>query len=169
MKHLAVLAVLVVCLWPGAVAGQETQPFMLDSPTDRKIADYTSTVAVGTTLALDVIQAWKKDRDRGDGSHRFLWTEVCTIGMAGLAAEGTKRLVHRERPNGVDDQSYFSMHEAFAVAAVNAGWSFRVNIPLAIGVGLGRAFSGYHYWSDIASGALDGWLSRKACEKLLRV
>lgn len=122
----------------------------------RGAADWISTGLVGLQLGADVVHVWKQP-DRWSAVR----CEALRIGLTVGAAEVTKRLVHRTRPDGSDQMSFFSEHTALATVA--AGWNVSASIPIAFGAGYGRAAANKHYWSDIAVGAAVGILARKVC------
>lgn len=138
-----------------AVLAQETQPAAWSS--HRKIADAISTAAVAANIGGEVVAAWKApDRKRALG---------CVALRDGLvigATELTKVLVHRTRPDGSDNKSFYSEHTALAM--LNTGWKFQVSIPIAISAGYGRAAAGKHYGTDILVGAGVGVLASKLCQ-----
>lgn len=145
---------LVLVLLVAAPAAAEDQPAAWRSA--RGAADWISTGLVGLQLGADAVQAWRQP-DR--------WTavrcEALRIGVALAAAEVTKRVVARTRPDGSDARSFFSEHTDLATVA--AGWRLDVGIPIALHAGYLRAAANKHYWSDIAVGAAVGALARQVC------
>jgi membrane-associated phospholipid phosphatase len=146
--------VVLLALLAAAPARAEEQPAAW--PSHRALADSLSTAFTTMQLTADVVHAWRQP-DR--------WAAVrCSalrIGVALGAAELTKRVVDRTRPDGSDQRSFFSQHTALATAA--SGWSISAGIPIAFGAGYGRAAANKHYWSDIAVGAAVGLLARRVC------
>ena len=136
-------------------AQAETQPSAW-SPGSRATADKISTVLVVAQIAAETVANWREPN-----RWAALRCQGIRTGIVIGAAELTKRLVHRERPDGSDRYSFFSEHTG--LAAVNAGWRIEFGVPFTIGVGYGRAAADVHYWSDIGAGAVAGWAARKAC------
>jgi membrane-associated phospholipid phosphatase len=151
VKFLLVLA--LVCL-PAPVFAQEPTPFKWE--THAEIPQRISDVAVAANLAFD---AW----------HAFYHTDTrakvgfaCRNGLTFVAAEAVKRMVHRERPNGFDQKSFYSEHNAFAWGAVG-DQQRALSASLALVVAWGRQAGGMHYGSDVTVGASAGFLSRWIC------
>lgn len=138
-----------------AVLAQETQPAAWSS--HRKIADVASTAAVAANISGEVVAAWREP-NRGHALGCVALRNGIVIG----ATELTKAIVHRTRPDGSDDKSFYSEHTALAM--LNTGWEFQVSIPIAIGAGYGRAAAGKHYGTDILVGAGVGILASKICQ-----
>lgn len=109
---------------------------------------------------------------------------------AGLLAEGLKLVIRRGRPPDAPPDAYAwvpfaqgpfdsselgipSSHAAVAFGAAFAltrlhprtGW---VLLPLAVGCAMTRAWTGQHYLSDLAGGALVGWIVPAAISALHR-
>lgn len=144
---------LLVVLLPAAAHAQEPTPFRWETHT--AIPQRISDAAVYTNIGLDAWEAlYRTDA-------RARWSFACRTGLTFGLAEITKRLVHRERPNGVDDKSFYSMHTALATAA--AGYNSKIGASLALAVAWGRQAGGMHYGSDVAVGAGIGLLSRSVC------
>lgn len=148
---LCALVLLLVVVQP---ARAEDQPLAWDR--GRPVADWISTGLVGANIAGSTWHAWRAER-RGHA----LGCLALTNGLTLTVNEVVKRLVHRERPDGSDNKSFYSMHTA--LASVNAGWRVNVSIPIAIGAGYGRAAADKHFLSDIAVGAAAGGLTARIC------
>ena len=84
----------------------ETQPLAWGK--GRVVASHISDGLVGLNLGLDAWRAFRPDPDRVPRAWRF----ACRTGLTFGAAELTKRLVERERPDGSDRKSFYSMHTA---------------------------------------------------------
>lgn len=121
-----------------------------------KVADYTSTVLVGVNIGAEVISAWRQE----DKKHA-LGCVALRNGIAIGATELTKILVHRTRPDGSDNKSFYSEHTTLAV--LNSGWKFQFSIPIAIGAGTGRVVAKKHYVTDVLTGAGAGFLASRVC------
>ncbi|WP_115719615.1 phosphatase PAP2 family protein [Gallaecimonas mangrovi] len=85
-----------------------------------------------------------------------------SIGAAAATSVVTKQLVHEERPDHSDNQSFPSNHASAAFAAattltIRNGWQW--GIP-AYGVAtlsaVGRVEADRHYWKDVIAGAAIG-------------
>ncbi len=112
---------------------------------------------------------------------------LAAAGLGGLLAEGAKLLIRRQRPLDTEgayrfvafaertwDSSAFGLPSshagvafagAFALARLWPGTAW-VMLPWALGCGLTRVSVGQHFLSDIAGGAIAGWL---ACASLARL
>jgi hypothetical protein len=144
---------LATMLGTGApLCAQETQPLAWSN--HRKLADGISTGLVAANVFGEAVHSFRSN----DRRHAF-GCMALRNGIAVGAAEATKALVHRMRPDGSDDNSFFSEHTA--VAGVNAGWKY--GLTFTIGTGYGRAAANKHFLSDIGVGALDAWLSTRVC------
>lgn len=145
---------LIVALCSAPVAAQDAPSAW---PSEhRDVAAVMSWAAVSTNVAMDSFSAWKQP----DRKHAM----ACTLTRYALtvaAAQITKRLVGRERPDGSDAQSFYSGHTAWAF--VSSGWNWRIGIPIGISTGYLRTAANKHYWSDVAAGAGAGLLARKVC------
>lgn len=105
---------------------------------------------------------------------------VAAAGLAGLLAEGLKLLIRRQRPIDTDgayrflafaehtwDSSMFGLPSSHAAVAFAGAFALTrlwprvglVVVPWAIGCGLTRVSVGQHFLSDIAGGAIVGWLA----------
>ena len=112
---------------------------------------------------------------------------VAAAGLAGLLAEGLKLLIRRQRPIDTDgayrflafaehtwDSSMFGLPSSHAAVAFAGAFALArlwprvrwVMVPWAIGCGLTRVSVGQHFLSDIAGGAIVGWL---ACTAIVLV
>jgi membrane-associated phospholipid phosphatase len=125
-------------------------------PSHRGLADWLSTGAVATNIAMDTRASWTSP-----ARARAFRCEAIRIGLAAGVAEATKRLVHRRRPDGSDTMSFFSEHTALAAASAN-GWTF--GLGLTIGTGYGRLAANKHYTSDVIIGGMVGGLTHLACK-----
>lgn len=146
--------VLLVLLLAAPAAAQETQPLAWSD--GRRAADWISTGLVAGQLGAETRQAWRA-ADRRAALGCLGWRVGLTVGVAEL----TKRLVHRERPDGSDRHSFYSEHTALAVVAT--GWRVQVSVPVAIGAGYLRMGAGKHYATDVAVGAIAGLVAREVC------
>jgi membrane-associated phospholipid phosphatase len=144
----------LVALLIAAPVSAESNPLRWAS--NRKAADWLSTgLVAGNIVGETLASLHAPDRKHALGC------QALRTGIALGAAEGTKLLVHRTRPDGSDRKSFFSEHTA--LATVSTGWRFGVSIPIAMGAGYGRGAADKHYLTDIATGALVGLLARTVC------
>jgi membrane-associated phospholipid phosphatase len=102
--------------------------------------------------------AWGHDQD---------WTGVAQLGVGTLATVGTayglKQIVHEERPDHSDDQSFPSDTAALAFAPAaflwdRYGWQWGVPAYAAAAfVGWTRVDAKKHHWYDVAASAGIAW------------
>ncbi len=108
---------------------------------------------VGIPLIAGVISLVKGDNEgTAQWAEGALWT--------GVATHSLKFAVDAERPNGNDNNSFPSGHTsaAFQGAAflqMRYGWEYGVPAYAAASyVGYSRVHGDYHYWHDVAAGAV---------------
>lgn len=153
----AIWALLLVLLLP-ALAGAQigTEPLAWQ-PQHRHTADLLGTVAVYGQVGADTLTAFRSP-DRKSA----LLREGCRLGLAVGVSQGLKWAIPEWRPNGVDQQSFPSMHSA--VAAASSGWRYEFGVPIAAFVGLSRANANWHHlWPDVAAGWAIGALAQAVC------
>lgn len=82
--------------------------FRFGNPTARKVADYSSTVLVIVGLVAPCLdnRTWYCVKNEG-----------LQVGTAALTSEIAKYFIHRTRPDGSDNKSFFSEHSAIVCAA----------------------------------------------------
>lgn len=109
----------------------------------RDVADKVSTVMVAAAVVLPCVI---------DRTWTCVKKEAVHVGLSTALAEGLKLIVHRDRPNGVDNKSFFSMHTAIACSATYGTkvWEF------CPAVGYMRIASDWHWGSDVGTGAFVG-------------
>ncbi len=129
---------------PATVSAGEKTPSFPEGKA-RTAADWVSTGTLIGQMAANTITNL-----RGEGMQ---------VGLTIAVSQLTKRLTHRVRPDGSDDQSFFSEHTALAV--VSGGWSGSIAISLDTVVGLMRMGANRHHPSDVAVGALVGAVIKK--------
>lgn len=132
-----------------AFDGLFTPRLELPAP-DRKYAEWSSDLTVAASLAADTWYSWKQP-------HRTaaFTCQAIRDGTIVLVTELVKRLVHRERPNGVDALSFFSEHTAFAASATG-GYGIGFVLPITLGTASGRIAGGDHWASDTVVGGAFG-------------
>jgi membrane-associated phospholipid phosphatase len=109
-------------------------------------------VAIALPVVAGGISAWKDD---WTGVAQMLLVTGATVGTA----YGLKHLVHEQRPDGSNDQSFPSDTAALAFAPANYlwdryGWQYGVPAYAAAAfVGYSRVESKQHHWWDVAASA----------------
>lgn len=152
MRRSAWLLLLVMLIPAHSFA--ETQPLAWGS--HRTLAERLSDAAVWTNISLDTVHSWRSE-DRS-GAFRC---QALRMGVNVGATLAAKYAVHRVRPDGSNDHSFFSGHTANAMVA--SGWRLQVGIPIAVGAGYFRMAANKHFATDVAVGAAVGLLSRRVC------
>lgn len=109
----------------------------------------------GLAIALPVIAAgiaWQKD------DARLGWTELAAETLLTVGTSyGLKQVVHEERPNGSDDQSFPSDTTALAASGSSFlwgryGWQYGLPATLLTGlVAYSRVQARDHHWYDTAA------------------
>jgi len=122
------------------------------------ISDVGAGVLVGSALAIPAIREdWPGFRQAG-----------YSVGLAGGLATLGKAVVHEQRPDQSDNNSFPSGHTAVAFASattmyIRYGWEWGVPAyALATLTGAARVAADKHYWWDALAGAAigggSGWL-----------
>lgn len=147
MRALKLSAVLLLlCLQMPTYAQSTADTAMRDAlrwSDHRDVADKVSTVMVGAAVVLPCLINRTWDCVKHEAVH---------VGLSTGLAEATKLFVHRVRPNGVDDKSFFSMHTAIACSATYGTKVWEI-CPT---VGYLRMASDWHWGSDVGTGAFVG-------------
>jgi len=146
------VALLLVLVTAAPTVADEPNPFRW--PTHRQLADRLSDVLVGVQIAAEFREAWRED-DRSRALR--CWGLKNAIGYG--VNEGVKRLIKRNRPDGSDAKSFWSMHSMGAAQNGGEGW----RLALTVNVGLLRMGADKHFPSDVAVGFGAGWLTSKIC------
>jgi hypothetical protein len=120
----------------------------LPTTSERRVADWVSLGTVGLDMTLDFKAAWENRNDRTHQLQLFAVRAGLTYGWASIA----KGLAHRVRPDGSNDQSFYSMHTAYAFSTLG-GPRLAVSLPLAVSSGGLRIAAGKHYLTDVLVGA----------------
>ena len=121
-------------------------------PPQRKYAEWSSDLTVAASLAADTWYSWKSPNRRAAFTCQGLRDGVI-IGVT----EVVKRLVHRTRPNGSDQLSFWSEHTALTASATG-GYGIGFVLPLSLGTAAGRIGGGDHWASDTIAGGAFGAL-----------
>jgi hypothetical protein len=149
-------ALLVAALLVAVPASaQEPHPYEW-SPEHRRLAGLISDGLLGVQLTLDTIHTFRQP----DKWAAFKCQSMRYSAALG-AAETTKRLVPRTRPDGSDQKSFFSMHTALAFSA--SGWKVEIGIPIGAGVAYGRMAADKHFLTDVLVGAAAGFSALQLC------
>ncbi len=152
------LVLLLGVLLPAPLAAQALPGDQLTPPwaeSQRGTADRFSNITVTAALAVDVWDAWT-DEDRKIA----LAKQAARIGAAVGLAETIKRILHRTRPDGSDDKSFFSEHTAIACTPLHRGGTqLALSLALCGGTGYLRVGANRHWLSDVLVGAAVGWLT----------
>lgn len=147
---------LFLFLAPLAFASEPTPLYARKHPNVITGAEVASTTMVAVALVTETWHAWKSK------SRKKAFTCMAIANSVGLLAnEITKRAVHRLRPNGEDDKSFYSMHTM--LAETNTHWSLKLGSLNAAGTGVLRTVGGDHYDSDVAVGFGAGLAQREMC------
>lgn len=136
-------------------------PVVAAEPTPFKWASHANVPAriSDVLVTVPLIDATIHAATSDDKKRAFLRLGCRNAGSM-LTTALVKHLVHRTRPNGENDQSFFSGHTSMAM--VNSDTPAMYGVTL--GVAWGRQAAGKHYATDVAIGALDGWLWQQVCK-----
>jgi membrane-associated phospholipid phosphatase len=145
----------IFILYSGTVSAEEN---FLRWKGKEHVAEILSDVTVYTGIGLDTWDSWKS----GDRKRAYTCQGI-RLGLSVGVNELTKRLVKRERPDGSDEKSFYSMHTSSSM--VSSGWNFSIGIPISIGTGALRMGANRHFGTDILVGAGMGILLQKVCSK----
>lgn len=145
MRHILAVCVLLIGCVPAAAQGVGPDEAIRDglawSPRYQGIADKVSTgLVVGALVAPCLFER----------SWRCVGNEGIRVGLAVGVAELVKHTVHRDRPNGRDNKSFFSEHTAVTCAAV-AGSRLWAVCP---SVAYLRVAADWHWTSDVLVGSV---------------
>lgn len=127
---------------------------LISSPSyseDTKLANIASWSTVLTNIALDTAHSYRSI----DKKEAFT-KQSLRIGITVLSSEVIKRIVHKVRPDGSDDRSFWSEHSA--LAATSQSWNFYIGGSLTFGTMAGRVEAKRHFPVDVAVGATVGTL-----------
>lgn len=151
--HAVSLACVFVLLFTAPLSAEKNP---LKWASHQKFADTLSTGAVGAQVVGQTWTNWHSEHRT-----RALLEQGCATGVSIVAAELTKLMVPRLRPDGSDHKSFFSEHTA--IAAANSGWRVGISIPLTVGTGYGRMAANKHFATDVLAGAAMGLLAQALC------
>lgn len=151
---LLVIATTVALLWPAPARAEENP---LRWVGHERLAARISDVAVWAQMGAETIASLRAEH-RGHA----LGCQALRTGLTIGAAEITKTLVHRTRPNGENNKSFYSEHTALAFVA--SGWRYQVSVPIALGTGYLRPAANKHYVTDVLVGAAVGAAVSRVCK-----
>jgi len=124
----------------------------------QNLSNTLSNITVYTAIGLDTIDSYKHD----DKKKAFI-CQGMRLGVSNAVNFTVKQLVHKRRPDGSDDKSFYSNHTSNA--AVSSGWNWYVGIPLAITTGGLRISAKKHDYIDVTVGMLAGLAATQVCDK----
>lgn len=134
------------------LAGAQALPIDSIAPPWNSHRD-AAEVASNITLGISIAHGTWKNCIRAEDRVRGCLHEGAAIGATLLITEAIKRLVQRERPNGVDHYSFWSGHTAVAAATSCSDGRWAFLIPAT---GYFRIASDWHYFTDTLAGAAAG-------------
>lgn len=149
--RLALVALIIV-----AGAGCAERNLIAWPDARRPLAKTISDVGVASAIALRTV-----DSLRSDNKLRAFGCQGLQLGTSSAVSLLAKTLVHRDRPNHLNNRSFFSGHSA--QAASMSRWNYSIGMSIAVGTGYLRGASNYHFQTDIGTGLLVGWLSSRVC------
>jgi len=145
---------IVLVMQLGALAGGTVNSSIADwkAPAwnNTKAADILSDISLGASLAVDT---WDTFHCADKKHCAIKQAERTAINIA--AAEGVKRWIHRDRPDGSDNMSFYSEHTA--ITAMGPRLVF--TLPLTFSTGYLRMAANKHYFTDVLVGAGVGLLT----------
>lgn len=118
-------------------------------------ADTISNWMIAGQLGADTVHSLLSE----DKKHA-IGCQALRLGLTIGAAEGVKRVVNRERPDGSDSHSFPSEHSM--IAMVSSGWRFQYGV--SFGIGYLRVAAHKHYVTDVLAGLGAGYLMRRVCK-----
>ena len=137
-----------------------------DHPTFAfKIDNYTRYVPAIAVYGLDLIGVRAKNNLK-DRTGMLLLSAALVTGSVGAS----KVIIHRTRPNGLNNKSFPSGHTALAFMTAEflnqeykdqSVWYSIGGYALATGTGVLRLYNNAHWFSDVVAGAGFGMLSTK--------
>ena len=144
-RLLLILMLLPQTAWAQSRVDTVIPPFAGDQA--RHVADVASWVTVSAALALDAKVSW----DAPDRTKSLALFGV-RAGLNYGAATLVKKLTHRVRPDGSNDESFYSLHTAYGFSTMG-GPRLAFVLPLAVSTGGLRIAAGKHWLTDVLAGA----------------
>jgi len=121
-------------------------------------ANTLSNITVYTSIGLDTLDSFKHQ----DKIHAFK-CQAIRLGINNGINQLVKNVVHKQRPDGSDNKSFYSNHTSNAF--VSSGWNYSVGITLGITTGALRIVAKKHDWIDVSVGAITGLIIQQVCDK----
>lgn len=118
---------------------------------DTKLPDVASYITVITNVTFDTIKSIRSDNRKDAFTMQGL-----RLGATIASSEVIKLIVHKMRPDGSDNKSFWSEHSA--IAATSQGWNFYVGGSLTFATMAGRVEAKRHFPLDVTVGAGVGTL-----------
>lgn len=113
----------------------------------RNVADIISYVGPVVSVTFGLIEAKRNGNLKKEVAKDLI--------LAGIA-EGTKRLVNRDRPDHSDSKSFFSEHTMFAASLF--GQNKSLSVAISFNTAYLRTAANKHYLTDVVTGAVIGSL-----------
>lgn len=126
-------------------------PSRVNAQDYKKISDVISYGTVTTNIVLDSIHSLKCP-----DSKVCFRNQAFRLGLTVTLSQIVKKNVHKMRPDGSDDMSFWSEHTA--IAAASQGYNFYIGVPISVGTGGLRISAQKHDWIDVSAGFLAGSL-----------
>ena len=123
-------AILILLL--AAPVYAEGTPFLW-TPPHRQTANLISWGTAIGAVGLDTVRSFKSDHRRV-----AVGEQLCGLGLAGLAMRTTKHFVHRDRPDGSDDRSFYSGHTTYSAVSARRGFGFGFGVSFVVDTALFR-------------------------------
>jgi membrane-associated phospholipid phosphatase len=150
-----ILAIFLVSVGLATSAAAETNPLRWRGHEQdaRRASDFLVAGAIG----VDTVHSLTSNN-----KVRSLLLQGCRVGLAQGFVTTAKFVVHRTRPDGSDDNSFYSGHTTTLMAS---GWRYRIAIPLSVSGGALRMAANRHYATDVLGGMLGGVAARAICDR----
>jgi hypothetical protein len=121
---------------------------------DTKAYDIVSYGTVIAQITLDSIHSYHST----DRKNQFIRQSI-KLGMTVGGSELVKRIVHKDRPDGSDDKSFWSEHTG--LACTSESHNFYIGIPISTMTAIGRMKAKKHDIVDVLSGCGFGILAER--------
>lgn len=124
----------------------------------QNLSNTLSNISVYTSIALDTYDSYKYENKK-----KSFGCQAIRLGTSNAINFTVKQLVHKTRPDGSDNKSFYSNHTSNA--AISSGWNWKIGIPLAITTGGLRIAAKKHDYIDVSVGMLAGLVATRICSK----
>lgn len=131
---------------------------LIATPVYGQSARVLSDITVYSSIGLDSIDSFRQV-DKG----KAFKCQALRLGINNGVNQLVKHLVHKERPDGSDNKSFYSSHTSNSF--VSSGWNYSIGLSLGITTGILRVKAKKHDWIDVSVGATAGLLSQLVCDK----